>query len=765
MQLMGRYYIIVVMQYFDALISELSGLCGIVSEYWDIFGNKHIASIETKKAVLMAMRIDADSEEELMKEIYQRKLRPWQNFIEPVHVVSVNEQPIRIPIYIPVKEGEEKKLVISWSIEAEDGNSKKSSLKPNCLMGEDIFIQDVRWIEDARYIRTSLVDDIQRPIGYYQLTVECGHPDAIFPGKQKVIQKKSRLIITPDACYMPEHLQKGRDWGLALNLYSVRSERNWGIGDFTDLENIVRWCAGLKADCVGINPLHSIPNTQPFGVSPYSPISRLYKNFVYLDIEKIPEAAESEKIKEYITSKKFQKELNDACQSEFIDYEKAASLKSDALRMAFDIFYEKHYGRNTGRGKDFNRYIAEEGSVLESYALFIALWEHMKKTGHGSNYQDWPEDYQIKSEKTIKAFRKKHEKEIIFHQYLQWLIDGQLQDIAEEAGKLGMRIGLYHDLAVGSVGGGSDAWNYQDVVAGGADLGAPADDFNINGQKWGFPPFIPEKLKETGYELFIQTIRKNMKHGGAIRIDHALGLFRLFWIPQGMHPKEGSYVECHAEDLIRIIALESVRHKTVVIAEDLGTISENARETLQKFHMLSYRLFYFERNYPDPSFLAPERYPGLALCAVTTHDLPTLYGYWAGRDIEVKKHLSIFADDNQWRQQVRERERDKGLILSALKSRGVLPADYPSDPAMIPEMTPELCLAVYQYLSQTPCKLLLVSLDDIIGTLNQQNLPGTVDEHPNWKQKTPVFLEEIMKDVKFNKLSNMLNPKNAIKPA
>jgi 4-alpha-glucanotransferase len=319
-----------------------------------------------------------------------------------------------------------------------------------------------------------------------------------------------------------------------------------------------------------------------------------------------------------------------------------------------------------------------------------------------------------------------------------------------------MRIGLYHDLAVGSVGGGSDAWNYQDVFADAADLGAPPDDFNISGQKWGFPPFIPEKLKETGYELFIQTIRKNMKHGGAIRIDHALGLFRLFWIPQGMHPKEGAYVECHAEDLIRIIALESVRHKTVVIAEDLGTISGNARATLQKFRMLSYRLFYFERNYPDPSFLAPERYPVLALCAVTTHDLPTLYGYWAGRDIEVKKQLKIFVDDNQWRQQLHERERDKGLILSALKSRGILPADYPSDPAMIPEMTPELCLAVYQYLSLTPCKLLLVSLDDIIGTLNQQNLPGTVDEHPNWKRKTPVFLEEIMKDVKFNELSNML---------
>jgi len=265
---------------------------------------------------------------------------------------------------------------------------------------------------------------------------------------------------------------------------------------------------------------------------------------------------------------------------------------------------------------------------------------------------------------------------------------------------------------------------------------------------------IPERLKETGYELFIQTIRKNMKYGGALRIDHAPGLFRLFWIPYGMLPRDGAYVQYPSEDLIRIIALESMRNKTMVVAEDLGTVAENVRETLGKFRMLSYRLFYFERNYPDPSFVPPEKYPDMALCAVTTHDLPTLSGFWAGHDLKIRKKLGMFTDENLWKAQTDERKRDRKLIISALKSKGIIPEEYNET---ISHMTPDLCLAIYEYLARTPCKLLLVSLDDIIGTQNQQNMPGTVDSYPNWMQKTPLSLEEIISDKRFVTLSDMLN--------
>jgi len=323
------------------------------------------------------------------------------------------------------------------------------------------------------------------------------------------------------------------------------------------------------------------------------------------------------------------------------------------------------------------------------------------------------------------------------------------------ADQLGMSVGLYKDLAIGSIGGGSDTWNYQHVIAEGTDVGAPPDDFSVNGQNWGFPPIIPEGLKNSGYEIFIQAIKKNMKYGGALRIDHALGMFRLFWIPAGMHASYGAYLKYPTEELLRIIALESIRNKTIVIAEDLGTIGENVRETLLRFRMLSYRLLYFERNYPDPSFSRPEKYPDMALCSVTTHDLPTIYGYWSGRDIEAKKRLGVFPDEASLQSYINERERDKALLFDALKSEGAIKSDQPDF-----EMTPELCLGIYEYLARTSCKLATVSLDDAIGTMDQQNMPGVTDSYPNWMQKTPVTLEQLMSDKWFETLSERLKANN-----
>jgi 4-alpha-glucanotransferase len=759
------------MSSYDELIKELSELCGIMPEYWDIFGKKQITSVEAKRAILTAMKLRVNSIDEIIKEINERKYKSWRSFIEPVYVTSVNEQPLKIPVYIPVPEGKENKLSLSWRIEDENNPPSPPFSKGGMgarlpsvgqgfsgegdkfiLSGDDITISEQQWINGMHYIKVNISDTIRRDIGYYKINIECTHPENIFPEGRNILQKKSKLIITPDTCYIPPGLQVGRTWGLSINLYSIRSSRNWGIGDFTDLNRIVRWIADLKGGFVGINPLHTITNTKPFGISPYSPISRLYKNFIYLDIENILDVSESEEAQTIIKSVSFKKESDKLKKRKLIDYEQIALLKEKILRHAFLLFYERHYTQDTPRGRDFQKYVSEEGNVLESYSLFFALWEHMNKTKNTYAWQDWPKEYHDLSSIKVQTFKNANKKGILFYKYIQWLIDRQLKEVAEEARNLGMVAGLYHDLAIGSVNGGSDVWSYQHVIAGGADVGAPPDDFNLNGQNWGFPPLIPEKLKDSGYELFIQTIRKNMKYGGALRIDHALGLFRLFWIPRGMSPKEGTYVRYPSEDLLRIIALESVRNRTILIAEDLGTIGEEVRETLRRFQMLSYRLFYFERNYPDPSFLPPDKYPAMALCAVTTHDLPTLYGYWVKQDIKIRKKLDMYPDKKLWQQQMKERERDRALIISALNSQGIIPDDYPSEP----KMTPELCQVIYQYLARTPCKLLLVSLDDIIGTLNQQNMPGTVDSYPNWVQKIPSTLEGIVSDERFVTFSEMI---------
>ena len=745
------------MQKYEELINELAELCGIIPDYWDIFGTRHITPFETKKKILKAMRLNIESEEEIIKEINRLRIYPWNSIIEPVYIFSVNNQPVNIPLYIQLDEDRERGLSISWYYTAQNSicesiSDKKPFKSKKTFEPGPGYINncDKQWFDGKRFVKILLPVNENLDIGYYLLSVECKHPENIFPENKNKISKTSRIIITPDRCYMPQDLENTKTWGLSINLYALGSEKNWGIGDLRDLAEITSLISELKGDCVGLNPLHYIPNTIPYGISPYSPISRLFRNYLYIAVGNMPEIKESKEIQKYLKSTRYLKKIKELKESELIDYEKIVSLKKDALRKIFEYFYENHYLKCSEYALKFKEYIKNEGQQLENFALFLTLNEKFR-----FDFNKWPEKYKISSNKDLELFAQKHKKEILFHEYLQWQIDRQLSEISKLTKETGMRIGLYLDLAVGSIRGGFDVWNYPDIIAENINLGAPPDDFNINGQNWGFPPLIPDGLKDSGYELFIQIIRKNMKYAGALRIDHALGLFRLFWIPEGEEARNGAYVKCYAEDLIRIIALESVLNKTIVIGEDLGTIGENARETLQKFGILSYRLFYFERKYPDPSFLEPEKYPELALCSITTHDLPTIYGWWYGKDNELKKQFNMFKDNTHMQKYIDERERDKKLMLFALKSKELLPPQFSEEAAEKIDMNFELCLSIYEFLSLTPCKLLMVSLDDIIGALNQQNLPGTIDEHPNWKQKYQISMEELRKDQRFFKLSSI----------
>lgn len=737
---------IYVMPDYDKLIDQLSDLCGIIPEYRDIFGNRHETSIDTKKAILAAMKIDAGSAEGLAAAICERQGRPWTCFIEPVKVLSVRGQPFSIAAYVPVAEGEESRLTFSFSLETEQGEREEST-----FAGDSLTVKDRQWIGAARYVRIDLTDKGSRDIGYYSVTISCRHPENIFPGSVALLEKTCRVIITPDTCYIPPKLESGKTWGLSINLYSIRSSRNRGVGDFTDLKNIIGFTAGLKGGFVGINPLHAIPNMAPHGISPYSPVSRFYKNFIYLDMDSIPEVGASERAREMIDSDAFKNEISRLTAGDKIEYEGVASMKRSLLRHAFDFFCQSEYENDTPRAGAFRKYVTEEGTDLDSFALFIALWEHLNKAHNVYTWQEWPEEYRDPSGKAVQDFRTLNERELLFHKYVQWLIDLQHREAAELAFDVGMPVGLYHDLAIGSNGGGCDTWNSRSLIAENIDVGAPPDDFNPNGQNWGFPPMIPERLKDAGYDFFIQVIRKNMKYNRALRIDHALGLFRLFWIPAGMPAEKGAYVAYPHENLLRIIALESVRNKTMVIAEDLGTIGANVHDALLRFQMLSYRIFYFERNYPDPSFAPPDRYPDLALCAVTTHDLPTVYGYWSGRDIAVRNKLNVFRADESLQQCIDNRDRDRMLVIGALKSQGILPDDFP----MVQAMSAELCLAIYEYLARTPCKMAAVSFDDVIGTLDQQNMPGITGSYPNWMQKTPLSIEQVLTDRRFYALSGM----------
>lgn len=694
----------------DEYMDELSLLCGIVPEYYDIKGNLHRTSHDTKRAILSSMGIDIDSLDSLKRELRKRRLGPWLNIIEPVYVLSVNEKPLRIPLYIPIEDGREG---VSVDISISEDNRDKREFRFVC---KDI-IEELS-IDGKRYIRTEFVDNHDYTPGYYDVEIVLHHYDSNLDG----LKRDSRLILSPDSAYLPDGLKKYL--GLSVNLYSLRSKRNMGIGDFGDLETLIKWFSAMGGHLIGINPLHAITNKMPFGISPYSPLSRLYKNFIYLDMDRIGVEKDTGTVRRLRRSR-------------LIDYEGVASLKLGMIKKSFERFLKEDYEKGSELDRDFKGYLNEEGRGLQLFATYMALSERFGS----SDWQSWPEDYQRPDSETVRAFMKDSRRDILFYQYIQWLVERQESGICKVAREAGMPIGIYHDLAIGAIRGSADVWSNRSLYALDMDVGAPPDDFSPDGQNWGFPPIMPDKLRESGYEQFIQTIRKNMKYAGALRIDHALGIFRLFWIPKGMSPVDGAYVRYPHEDLLRIIALESVRNKTIIVAEDLGTIGENVRESLRRFRMLSYRLFYFERRYPDPDFLPPSDYPELALSAVTTHDLPTLYGYWIGRDIEERKRLGKYPDDEVWKREIEERKRDRSLIIEALKREGLLSVDL----EVPDQMTEGLCLAIYRYLMKTPSKIVLISLDDMLGRLNQQNMPGITEGYPNWRQKIEVNIEDMIR--------------------
>ncbi len=725
----------------DDLINELSRLCGIVSEYWDIFGNKYITPMDTNEAILRSMRLKIDSEHEISESISTVINKQWLSFIEPVKVLSVNNQPFSLSIFIPLNEGDEGSIILYCRVEDESGRTEEFELS-----GDSLRISEQKWINNQRYIKIDFSGGHPMEMGFYSLSARCISASGEISGV-------SRIIITPDSCYVPPELDGNRRlWGITLNLYSIHSLRNWGCGDFSDLGRIMKWLEELNAGFAAINPLHALLNKMPYDISPYSPVSRLYKNLIYLDVESVPEASESKAAQTAMRRKSFKDELKKLRDAELIDYEAIAALKEKILRYAFEIFYERHYKKTTERGSSFDAYLSEEGQHLQSFSLFWAIYS----ANNSTNWHLWQKEYQNRYDEHVMKFRQENEKEILFYCYIQWLIDSQIRKTVE-SNKGSMTVGPMFDLAIGSMGGGSDVWNYQDIFALGINVGAPPDDFNPIGQDWGFPPLIPERLRDTGYEFFIQTIRKTMKYAGALRIDHALGMFRLFWIPEGRLPSEGAYIKYPSEDLLRIIALESVRNKTVIIAEDLGTVGENVHDRLREFNMLSYKLLYFERNYPSPSFAPPDSYPRKTLCAVTTHDLATIYGFWASRDIEVKRSLWLYSKEEKYLRHLIERDRDKELLLKALKKEGLLAETCSLEELSTAPMNKELCLSIYDYLSRTPCMLVSVSLDDMLGVLDQQNLPGVIDIYPCWRQKSPLSLDEIISDTRVKNLSEMFS--------
>lgn len=713
------------------LLNELLGLVGIIKEYWDIFGIRHEASDEVLLEILQSLGFDVSTEDALIKQIDYLKNKDWLIPINPVFIVPQDEQPVSIPVSLTTKEVKCIEILLSSEGKNEvlfKGLSNYPKVKSENLINGSLFKKFI--------IR--LPQDFFLNIGYYSISITINNEDRLF----------SRLIITPKTAFLPDNLRAHKQWGLSVNLYSLWSDKNWGVGDISDLKMCLNHVLKRGGSFVGINPLHSITNQKPYGISPYSPITKLFNNFIYIDVEHVDGFND-------VKDKGLTHILKELQESSQIDYESVYKIKLKILKIIFEQFYQKYFLSNDKKGKAFKNYISEKGEALLCFSTYCVLAEqHGKEIDKPINdWRQWNSIYHLYSSKEVKDFQKKHKREILFYSYLQWLIDCQIRDLSSIRHEHPDCIGIYSDIAIGSIRGGSDEWFYRDIFVENVNVGAPPDDFNPTGQNWGFPPLSPLKLKEHAYEPLIRYFQENMRYAGAIRIDHALGLFRMFWIPQGRKASEGVYIEYPFEDILGIISLESQINKTIIIAEDLGTITDQARQSLRRYNMLSYRLLYFERRYPDPSFLMPDEYPEMAICAANTHDLPTIWGFWYLKDIELRHSLGMFNTEEDYKRAILDRQRDKSFLVDALKRADLLPMDF----TMPQDLDEDIILSIYGFIAKSKSLLMSVSLDDIMGTMNQQNMPGTVDEYPCWVQKTPKKIETLFDDDFFEKTCNILS--------
>ena len=565
----------------------------------------------------------------------------------------------------------------------------------------------------------------QLACGYYTLSAEIG-------GKCCLVH----LIVAPESVYQPKLLANGgRMNGLTMHLYSLRSERNWGIGDFTDLLNLMKYAAEKKLDFVGINPLHALFTSKPAFASPYSPSSREWLNPIYLDIEKVGAFTYNEQLKNWLAQPKIRQRIAALRVTETVTYTAVWACKRDALHMAFNAFEQDTCEAAANERAAFEAFVLEKGKALQGFGLFEALDQYYSRPGQ-VGWQSWPSEFHQPDGEAVEKFALSHEREIRFYMWLQWLCAEQLQEVNQAAAEYGVKLGIYGDLAVGVARGSADTWlNRQDYCMD-LSVGAPPDPLGPTGQNWDLPPLNPLMLKHTGYEKFAHLLRENMRLYGVLRIDHVMALCRLWWVLNGKTADFGAYVHYDAEVMFAILALESRRNRCVIIGEDLGTVPDQARYLLNRYQVFSYKVMYFSKGWNG--FQLPEEYPEQAITVISTHDVAPLAGYWIGKDLDTMFKLGTLPDAAAFQMTLDEREHDKADLLDKLKYAGCLGADVQM-PAKADET---LLAALHKYGALSRSKLYAVQLENLLGVIDNLNVPGVTDGYPNWAQKMPVSLED-----------------------
>lgn len=530
-------------------------------------------------------------------------------------------------------------------------------------------------------------------------------------------------------CFLPDWLREDRAWGVTCQLYGLRSNRNHGIGDFEDLARLAETLAADGADFIGVNPLHALFTAVPDRCSPFSPSSRLFLNPLYIALDRIPGIETSPAVDEAE-----RRRLNAATH---VAYAKAGAFKMDRLREVWSRISARPEIWAPDVHARFAAFVAAGGERLRHHAWFEALSHAMVARHRGGGWHDWPEEFQDARAEAVQRFVDANADEVRFHLWLQWVADEQLGAAKHRARAAGMRIGLYLDFALGTAPDGSATWSDPDLVVAGARIGAPPDAFHHAGQDWGLAPLSPATLRKRRMEPLRALIEHAMRHAGALRLDHVMNIYRLYWIPHGMTGAGGCYVLYPLQDMLGVLSEVSAAKKAILIGEDLGTVPDGFSEMLQAVNIMSSAVLYFEQD--KTGFYSPSGYPRHAFATVSTHDLPTLAAWWTGGDIDLGYEIGqIDAAEVDRRRETRRRERH--ALLSRLRGVSRRRAQRREETG---PLTPAIAAEVHGFLARTPSRLLGIQLDDLCGVETPVNLPGTTDEYPNWRRRLPIPIEDV----------------------